>query len=56
MSGLPKEAIIKMLKKNIHFGPYPEAYQELIDKILIPNIAEVIEANNEAILFSLKEA
>jgi hypothetical protein len=54
MLGLPEESILSMLKKNVPERSY-EGYAELIHKYLIPNIAEVIAANNEAILFGLKD-
>ncbi|MFC1872848.1 hypothetical protein ACFLYV_03935 [Chloroflexota bacterium] len=51
MIGLPEEAIISMLKKGL-----PSSYYQFgsIDKQLMDNIAEVISANNEAIMFGLK--
>ncbi len=51
--GLPKETMIRMLRKDI--PDLGDALSEIIDKRLIPNIAEVIAANNEAILFQLKK-
>ena len=54
MLGLPDEAILSMLKKNVPDHSY-EGYAEFAHKHLIPNIAEVISANNEAILFNLEK-
>jgi len=54
MFGIPKEAILSMLKKNVPEKSY-EGYAEFVQTYLIPNIAEVIDANNEAILFALKD-
>jgi hypothetical protein len=44
-----------MLRKNISLERGLESYPELINDYLIPNIAEVIAANNEAIQFGLKD-
>ena len=52
--GLTDETILSMLKKNVPVKSY-EGYAEFAHAYLIPNIAEVISANNEAILFALKE-
>ncbi|MFC1945288.1 hypothetical protein ACFLWF_00875 [Chloroflexota bacterium] len=51
MIGLPKETILSMLKKEL-----PSSYTQhgSIEKQLTDNIAEVISANNEAIMFGLK--
>ena len=54
MLGLTKEVILKLLKKNVPEKSY-EGYAEFIHTYVIPNIAEVIAANNEAILFALKD-
>ena len=54
MIGLPEEVILTMLKKDVPDHSY-EGYAEFAQTYLIPNIAEVIAANNEAILFALKE-
>ena len=54
MFGLTDETILKMLKKNVPEHSY-EGYAEFVHKYLIPNIVEVIAANNEAILFQLKD-
>ena len=54
MFGLPEEAILRMLKKNVPETSY-EGYAEFVQTYLIPNIVEVIAANNEAILFQLKD-
>ncbi len=51
--GLPKEAMVRMLRKDV--PDLGDALSEIIEKRLIPNIAEVIAANNEAILFQLKK-
>jgi len=52
--GLSEEAILRMLKKNVPVKSY-EGYAEFVHTYLIPNIVEVIAANNEAILFALKD-
>jgi len=52
--GLSEEVILKILKKNVPVKSY-EGYAEFVHRYLIPNIVEVIAANNEAILFTLKE-
>ena len=54
MFGLTEETIITMLKKDVPVKSY-EGYAEFAHKYLIPNIAEVIAANNEAILFHLQD-
>lgn len=54
MFGLPEEAILQMLKKNVPERSY-EGYAEFVHTYLIPNIVEVIATNNEAILFALKD-
>jgi len=54
MLGLPEETILSMLKKNVPVRSY-EGYAEFAHEHLIPNIAEVIAANNEAILFNLEK-
>ena len=54
MLGLPEEVILSMLRKNVPVTSY-EGYAEFAQTYLIPNIAEVIAANNEAILFGLKD-
>jgi len=54
MFGLPEETISTMLKKDVPTHSY-EGYAEFIHTHLIPNIIEVIAANNEAILFQLKD-
>ncbi len=54
MFGLTEDAILKMLKKNIPDKSY-EGYAEFAYNYLIPNIVEVIAANNEAILFALED-
>jgi len=54
MFGLPEEAILGMLKKNVPVQSY-EGYAEFVHTYLIPNIVEVIAANNEAILFALED-
>ena len=52
--GLPEEAISRMLKKNVPERSY-SGESDFVSKYLIPNIVEVISANNEAILFQLKD-
>ena len=54
MLGLTEETILKMLEKNLPNQPKDELAQ-FIRKYLIPNIVEVIAANNEAILFNLEK-
>ncbi|MFC2040315.1 hypothetical protein ACFLTW_03995 [Chloroflexota bacterium] len=54
MIGLPEEALTSILKKNISPNTYDE-FHYLINKFLIPNIVEAISANNEAIMFGLKD-
>lgn len=54
MFGLSEEVILKMLKKNVPEKSY-EGYAEFAHNYLIPNIVEVIAANNEAILFALED-
>jgi len=54
MLGLSKEVILKMLKKGVPVHSY-EGYAEWVHRHVIPNIAEVIVANNEAIMFHLKD-
>ncbi|OGO24619.1 MAG: hypothetical protein A2Z28_01150 [Chloroflexi bacterium RBG_16_51_9] len=53
--GLSKEVILQMLKKGVKEHSY-EGYAEFVHTYVIPNIAEVIAANNEAILFALKDS
>ena len=53
MIGLPEEAILSMLKKDIRESKFDE-FSQILHNRLIPNIAEVIAANNEAILFALE--
>ncbi|MFC1945979.1 hypothetical protein ACFLW1_02140 [Chloroflexota bacterium] len=55
MTGLPKEAIESMLMKGIQQNRNTEVYMSEILDHLIPNIAEVIAANNDAIGFTLKD-
>lgn len=52
--GLSEGVIAKMLKKDVPERSY-EGHAEYVHRYLIPNIIEVISANNEAILFALKE-
>ncbi len=51
--GLSDETILSMLKKNVPVNSY-EGYAEFVQTHLISNIAEVISANNEVILFNLE--
>ena len=53
MIGLTKEEMLRMLKRNVPDRPKDEIGQ-YIHKYLIPSIAEVISANNDAILFNLE--
>ena len=55
MFGLTEDAMLKMLMKQVPNKPNSEVYMSFILKWLIPNIVEVIAANNEAILFQLKD-
>jgi len=52
--GLTEETMLQMLNKRV-----PQSQSEVdygfIRNYLIPNIVEVIAANNEAILFQLKD-
>jgi len=52
--GLSEESILKILTKDVPVRSY-EGYAEFIHRYLIPNIAELIAANNDAILFCLKD-
>lgn len=56
MLGLTEDAMLNMLRKNVQFrnSSYHEG-EDFIYKTLIPNIVEVIAANNEAILFNLED-
>ncbi len=55
MLGLPEETMVSMLMKGVHTNRNSEVYMgEILDK-LIPNIVEMMAANNEAILFALKD-
>ena len=51
--GLTEETMVKMLNKNVPERSYSGEI-EFVSKYLIPNIIEVISANNEAILFNLE--
>jgi len=53
MFGLTEETMLRMLKKNVPETSY-EGYAEFVHTYLIPNIVEVIAANNEVILFNLE--
>ena len=55
MFGLSEEAILKMLKRNLPDRSM-DLCTEIIHDYLIPNIVEVIAANNEAILFTLQDS
>ena len=52
--GLTEETMSKMLSKSVGNNPNSEVYWSEILRHLIPNIVEVISANNEAILFNLE--
>ena len=54
MFGLTEDAILAILEKDIPNQPKNEIAQ-FVRKKLLPNIVEAIAANNEAILFQLKE-
>jgi len=54
MFGLTEEAMKKMLMKGIPDHKNAELYMDHITKYLIPNIIEVIAANNEVILSHLE--
>ena len=51
--GLTEETMTKMLNKNVPERSYSGEI-EFVSRYLIPNIIEVISANNEAILFNLE--
>jgi len=53
MFGLPEEAILSMLRDKVPVRSY-EGYAEFAQEYLIANIAKVMAANNEAILFALE--
>ncbi len=55
MFGLTEETMSQMLIKRLPNNPNSEVYMQHILEYLIPNIVEVIAANNEAILFQLKD-
>ena len=55
MLGLPEEAMTQMLMKGLKMKADSEMYRSEVYNILIPNIVELISANNEAILFQLKD-
>jgi len=55
MFGLTEETMTKMLMAKVQNNPNSEVYMSFILNQLIPNIVEVITANNEAILFHLKD-
>lgn len=54
MFGLTEEAMLKMLNKNINQFSQSEVDMGWIRNRLIPNIVEVIAANNEVLLFNLE--
>ena len=53
--GLPEDAMLRMLNKNVNQNPNSEVYMSFFLNTLIPNIVEVIAANNEAIFFALQD-
>jgi len=55
MFGLTEETMTKMLMAKVSNNPNSEVYMSFILNHLIPNIVEVIAANNEAILFALED-
>ncbi len=55
MFGLTEETMAKMLMAKVPNNPNSEVYMSTLLNTLIPNIVEVIAANNEAILFQLKD-
>jgi len=55
MFGLTEDAMVKILNKNVNQNRNSEVYMQTILEHLIPNIVELIAANNEAILFQLKD-
>jgi len=55
MFGLPEDAMKQMLMKGMPGKADSEMYRSEVYNYLIPNIIEVISANNEAILFQLKD-
>ncbi|MFC2122649.1 hypothetical protein ACFLRP_03080 [Bacteroidota bacterium] len=54
MFGLSEKVLFQMLTKDIPVKSY-EGYAEFIHTHLIPNIVEVIAANNEVILSHLEQ-
>jgi len=52
--GLTEETMSKMLLKRVPNNPNSEVYMGFILEHLIPNIVEVISANNEALLFNIE--
>jgi hypothetical protein len=52
--GLSEETMLKILNKNVNQNPNSEVYMSFFINTLIPNIVEVIAANNEALLFNLE--
>ena len=55
MFGLTEDAMLKILMEDVRKNRNSEVYMGDILETLIPNIVEVIAANNEAILFQLKD-
>ena len=55
MFGLTEDAMLRMLNKNVHQHSQSEVDMGFIRNYLIPNIVEVIAANNEALLFHLEK-
>ena len=54
MFGLPEEAMKQILMNDLTMRADSEMYRSEVYNYLIPNIVELISANNEAILFQLK--
>ena len=55
MLGLTEDAMKRMLMKDLTMTADSEMYRSEVYNYLIPNIIELITANNEAILFQLKD-
>ena len=55
MLGLTEDAMKRMLMEGMPGKADSEMYRSEVYDYLIPNIVELISANNEAILFQLKD-
>ncbi|MFC1981397.1 hypothetical protein ACFLVN_04040 [Chloroflexota bacterium] len=54
MFGLTEEAMLKMMRKNINRASGGDIGPGYLYDVLIPNIVEVIAANNEVLLSHLE--